>query len=40
MIDDSYQVTTPEDQVHQWLDEVKDELSNSDRKAKDDDQGN
>ena len=40
VIDDSYQVTTPEDQVHQWLDEVKDELSNSDRKAKDDDQGN
>ena len=35
-----YQVTTPEDKVHQWLDEVKDELSSSDEKEKDDDQGN
>lgn len=40
VIDDGYQVTTPDDQVHQWLDEVKDELSNSDEKEKDDDQGN
>lgn len=38
--EDSYQVTTPEDKVHQWLDEVKDELSNSDEKEKDDDPGN
>ena len=37
---DGYQVTTPNDNVHHWLDEVKDELSNSDEKEKDDDQGN
>lgn len=36
---DSYEVTTPEDKVPQWLDEVKDELSNSDEKEKDDDHG-
>ncbi len=39
VIDDSYQVTSP-DQVRQWLDEVKDELLNSDEKDKEDDQGN
>lgn len=40
VIDDGYQVTTPEDQVHQWLDEVKDQLRNSDEKDKEDDQRN
>ncbi|MBK6791131.1 MAG: hypothetical protein IPG80_01020 [Anaerolineales bacterium] len=35
-----YQVTTPEDKVHQWLDEVKDELSNSDEKEENNDQRN
>lgn len=34
---DSYQVITPGERVHQWLDEVKDELSNSDEKEDDDD---
>lgn len=34
-----YHVTTPEDQVSRWLDEVKDELSSSDEKEKDNDQG-
>jgi uncharacterized protein YqiB (DUF1249 family) len=29
-----YEVTTPDDQVHQWLDEVKDELLNDDKKDK------
>ncbi len=37
VLNDGYQVTTPEDKVPQWLDEVKDELSNSDEKEKDDD---
>lgn len=37
---DGYQVTTPDDQVQHWLDEVKDELSSSDEKEKDDNQGN
>jgi hypothetical protein len=34
--DDGYQVTKPNDQVEQWLDEVKDKLLDSDEKAKDD----
>lgn len=40
VVDSGYQVTTPDDHVSQWLDEVKDELRNSDRKDKDDDAGN
>ncbi len=41
MIDgDSYQVITPENKVHKWLDEVKDELSNRDEKENNDDPGN
>lgn len=40
MSGDGYHVTTPEDQVPRWLEEVKDELKSSDEKAKDDDQGN
>lgn len=40
VIDDGYQVTTPEDQVPRWLDEVKDKLLSSDEKEKDNDQGN
>lgn len=39
-LNSGYKVTTPEDQVSQWLDEVKDELLNSDEKDKEDDQGN
>jgi hypothetical protein len=35
-VDNGYQVTTPDDQVHQWLDEVKDKLRDSDKK----DEGN
>jgi len=38
-LDGGYQVTTPDDEVGQWLDEVKDELSRSDEKEKDDDPG-
>lgn len=40
VIEDNYQVTTPDDQVSQWLDEVKDELQSNDEKDKDDDHGN
>lgn len=40
VLDGGYQVTTPEDQVPQWLDEVKDELLSSDEKERDDDQRN
>jgi len=40
VIDDGYQVTSPDDQVHQWLDEVKDELLSRDEKDKEDDEGN
>jgi hypothetical protein len=36
IIDDSYQVTKPNDEVEQWLDEVKDQLLASDEKDKDD----
>lgn len=35
-IADGYQVTTPEDQVPRWIDEVKDELRNSDEKDMED----
>jgi hypothetical protein len=34
--EDGYQVTKPNDQVEQWLDEVKDKLLDSDEKDKDD----
>jgi len=39
---DGYQVTKPDDQVEQWLDEVKDKLlsSDEDEKDKDDNTGN
>ncbi len=41
VIDSSdYQVTKPDDQVSQWLDEVKDQLQNSDEKDKKDDDTN
>jgi hypothetical protein len=40
VIDSGYQVATPDDQVHQWLDEVKDELLRSDEEDKDDDANN
>ena len=36
IINDSYQVTKPNDEVEQWLDEVKDQLLASDEKDKDD----
>jgi hypothetical protein len=36
VVDNGYQVTTPDDQVHQWLDEVKDKLRDDDKK----DEGN
>jgi len=39
LIAGGYRVTTPEDQVSRWLDEVKDELLSSDEKEKDNDQG-
>jgi hypothetical protein len=35
IIDSGYQVTTPDDQAQQWLDEVKDELLRSDEDDKD-----
>jgi len=34
-IDDGYQVTKPDDQVSKWLDDVKDQLQNSDEKDED-----
>jgi hypothetical protein len=40
VIDSGYQVTTPDDKVRQWLDEVKDELLSNDEKEKDDDADN
>jgi hypothetical protein len=40
VIDGSYQVTTPDDEVHDWLDEVKDQLQSSDKKDKSDDDTN
>jgi len=36
IVDDGYQVTNPDDQVEQWLDEVKGKLLDSDEKEKDD----
>jgi len=32
IVDSGYQVTTPDDQVHQWLDEVKNKLLDNDNK--------
>lgn len=40
VIEGGYQVTTPDHQVHQWLDEVKDELSSSDEKEENNDREN
>jgi len=40
VIDDGYQVTKPDDEVRQWLDEVKDQLQSSDEKDKQDDDAN
>ena len=40
VIDDGYQVTKPDDEVRQWLDEVKDQLESSDEKDKEDDDAN
>lgn len=39
-VDDGYQVTNPDDQVEQWLDEVKDKLLDRDEKDKDDNPDN
>jgi hypothetical protein len=36
IVDSGYQVTTPDDQVHQWLDEVKRNLLDSDKKDEED----
>lgn len=36
IVNDGYQLTKPDDQVEQWLDEVKDKLLSSDEKDKDD----
>jgi hypothetical protein len=40
IIDSGYQLTKPDDQVEQWLDEVKDKLLSSDEKDKDDNTDN
>jgi hypothetical protein len=39
-VNDRYQVTQPEDQVHRWLDEVKRKLQRGDQKDEDDDADN
>jgi hypothetical protein len=36
VVNNRYQLTKPEDQVHQWLDEVKSKLLSSDKKDEDD----
>jgi hypothetical protein len=36
IVDSGYQVTTPDDQVHQWLEEVKDQLRDDDKKDEND----
>jgi hypothetical protein len=38
IVDDSYQLTKPDDQVEQWLDEVKDKLLSSDADEKEKDE--
>ncbi len=40
VIDNGYQVTTPDDQVSQWMDEVKTKLLDSDKKDEDDSTNN
>jgi hypothetical protein len=40
IVDSGYQLTKPDDQVEQWLDEVKDKLLSSDEKDEDDDTDN
>jgi len=40
VVDSGYQVTTPDDQVHQWLDEVKDKLRDNDKEGKGNDADN
>jgi len=35
-VDSGYQVTTPDDQVNKWVDEVKNVLNNSDKKNEND----
>jgi hypothetical protein len=40
VIDSGYQTTKPDDQVHEWLDEVKDQLLSSDEKDKNNDTDN
>jgi hypothetical protein len=39
-LDDGYQVTTPKDQVPQWLDEIKSKLRSDDKKDEDDNSDN
>ena len=39
-VDNRYQLTKPEDQVHRWLEEVKRKLRSSDQKDEDDDTDN
>jgi hypothetical protein len=36
IVDSSYQLTQPVDQVHQWVDEVKNKLQSNDKKEEDD----
>lgn len=40
IVDNGYQVTTPDDQVQKWVDEVKDKLLDSDKKDEDDNANN
>ena len=35
-VDSGYQVTTPDDQVNKWVDEVKSKLNDSDKKNEND----
>ena len=40
VVDSGYQVTSPDDQVHKWVDEVKSKLLSDDKKDEDDDTDN
>jgi len=40
VVDNGYQVTTPDDQVQKWVDEVKGKLMDSDKKDEDDNADN
>ncbi len=40
VVDSGYQVTTPDDQVHKWVDEVKSKLQSNDKKDEDDNTDN